>query len=102
MALRNRPISAFASHSHLYPGAIFWARLGWGTVSSMPLDLVLSDGVHTCAELLIGEEPTALLAVEAYDTAAGTRIPAKRWLVVADSRRRPDGTDLFRVKARLP
>ncbi|MEU4561042.1 hypothetical protein AB0F72_21895 [Actinoplanes sp. NPDC023936] len=65
------------AHSHLFRGAEVNVHESTG---DGPLALRFGDGSTTAAEIL-GD----VLAVDAYTTAAGTRIPAKVWPIVERS-----------------
>ncbi|MET9148746.1 hypothetical protein [Streptomyces sp. NPDC004042] len=71
---------AHVGHTHLFPGAR--VRVD-GLTSPRPCGLRLrfADGEETAAEVLVSEAGEAALAVEAYTTRAGTRLPARTWTV---------------------
>lgn len=75
-----------ATHSHLFHGAR--GRVLHGTPCDGPVTLEFADGVMAKGRIAAGH-----LYLSAYRTAAGTRIPAKRWHVIFDGA-------TFRIAAR--
>ncbi|MGW1839889.1 hypothetical protein [Streptomyces sp. NPDC002067] len=101
----DRALPALCAHTHLFPGAR--CRLlkvpdpeGFaGAPRPVGVALRFSDGAVAAAELEVAEDGGAVLAVDAYVTAAGTRIAARLWSVRA---LRPDGDEVeVRIGDRL-
>lgn len=85
-----------AGHTHLYPGA----RLRAATAAlrrGSRVHIEFSDLASAAALIETAGAARATLAVDAYRTARGTVIAAKRWLL-----ERPVGSDTWRVRARVP
>lgn len=76
-----------ASHSHLFPGAVLTAPAEPApseTPDTSTERLVIFSDESTAEADLTGNAPADLeLAVQPYTTAAGTRIDAKTWRLVA-------------------
>lgn len=72
-------VTATVDRTHLFPGAEVSVRLPHGALSAAELVLTFSDGVAVPAELIRRGPSEAILAVAAYVTAAGAKIPAKSW-----------------------
>jgi hypothetical protein len=90
-----------ATHTHFYPGH-------HGTLSGVeqldeletPADCLVEFSDGSAAEVqILALEKDWRLQVAAYRTAAGTAIPAKRWLMRIDEN---EGRLRFRILARAP
>ncbi len=69
-----------ARGSHLYPGARVVPE-GGAPERATPCIVEFADGSAAMGEVAPAGEGRMLLATAPYHTAAGTEIPAKRWLL---------------------
>ncbi|MBN9888483.1 hypothetical protein [Salipiger abyssi] len=74
-----------APSSHLYPGAL--CRVEEGALADGPVVVLFADGSRAGGELAGGQ-----LQLSAYETRAGTPIPARLWQI---------DTQTLRIAARL-
>ncbi len=89
-----------AVHSHLYPGlrgSLHGALPKRGRDATC--EVAFSDGAQALATLVMESDTEGVLETGPYTTAAGTKIPAKRWRVDFTDR---EDTPGFRVRAKLP
>lgn len=89
-----------AVHTHLYPGlrgSLYGALPG--TTKAATCEVAFSDGSVALGSLAMESGNEGVLETGPYTTAAGTKIPAKRWRVDFDD---AEGSPGFRVRAKLP
>ena len=95
-------VTLYATHTHLFPGARLSAADGRFQADPGPVRIIFRDDAGADAELLSGDADRELyLAVDAYRTAAGQDIPAKRWRI-RHSETDDAGAETGIVGARLP
>lgn len=90
-----------AEHTHFYPGHEGWLEAGSAVEThsnSVPCKILFADGVVTSGDLSLCGSSGAL-GVDAYTTAAGSDISAKRWQLRI--RRADDGRIRFRIQKKL-
>ncbi len=98
-ALKELRLEAF--NTHLYPGLRGAIHDALGSVAAgkrSTCQVVFSDGSATLGTLEVKNENEAVLETGPYTTAAGTRVPAKEWLVALSQDE--DGIQRFRIRAK--
>ena len=89
-----------AVHTHLYPGlrgSLYGALPGKPKATTC--EVAFSDGAVALGSLVMESDREGVLETGPYTTAAGTKIPAKRWRVEFNG---SESTPGFRVRAKLP
>ena len=91
-----------APHTHLYPGLVgnlVGAIPAASAGQAAPCQVAFSDGTMALGSLTVTEATDAVLDAGPYMTAAGTKIPRKRWRIALS---RDNGRAVrFRVRAKL-
>lgn len=89
-----------AVHSQLYAGlrGSLYGTLP-GTPDAATCEVAFSDGSVALASLVMEGGNEGVLETGPYTTAAGTKIPAKKWRVDFND---TEGAPGFRVRAKLP
>jgi hypothetical protein len=97
------PLPLDVDHSHLFPGARLSCIEGEPPSAGSPTEALVrfGDGAQAPASLDVLHETAGryLLDVGPYETAAGTGMPAKAWVVELDGGQGSEWTLLVKAKA---